>query len=182
MKKRRPPGTCSATCLAASLTAAAKSRHVISVRPTGAVPWPGTRNPSTQTPCSCRVVAKARIIAEAMEDQHAGAGVLSREFESEVPVAGIAIGIGMVYVTMPYGVHVALLCGSPQRTRWVNRNARIFGSIATGVLSSPRPVFFGSLSISLDRPVTFDSSRRSDQRLQHDGHVLGMAAASRHPG
>ena len=81
-----------------------------------------------------------------------------------------------------HGVHVALLCDLPQRTRWVNRNPRIFGSIATGVLSSPRPVFFGSLSISLDRPVTFDSSRRSYQRLQHDGHVLGMAAASRHPG
>ncbi len=38
------------------------------------------------------------------------------------------------------------------------------------------------LSILFDRPVTFDSSRRSDQRLQHDGHVLGLAAASRHPG
>ncbi len=34
------------------------------------------------------------------------------------------------------------------------------------------------LSILLDRPVTFDSSRRSDQRLQHHGRVLGIAAAS----
>ncbi len=42
-----------------------------------------------------------------------------------------------------HGVHVALLCDLPQRTRWVNRNARIIGSIATGVLSSPRVVFFG---------------------------------------
>ncbi len=77
------------------------------------MPWPGTRNPSIQTPCSCRVVVKARITDEAMEEQHAGAWVLSRELESEAPVAGIAIGIGMVYVTMPHGVHVAVF-HSPQ--------------------------------------------------------------------
>ncbi len=33
------------------------------------------------------------------------------------------------------------------RTRWVNRNGTVFGSIATGALSSPCSVFFGDLSI-----------------------------------
>ena len=82
---------------------------------------------------------------EAMEKQHAGAWILSHELESEALVAGTAIGIGMVYVTMSHGVHVAVFCNPPQRTRWLNRNRSIFEPTATALLSSPRAIFFGDL-------------------------------------
>ena len=58
-----------------------------------------------------------------------------------------------------HGVHVALLCDLPQRTRWVNRNARIFRVDCDRSLEFSSRVFLRRLSVNLRRPVKSDSSQ-----------------------
>ncbi len=48
------------TCRAAMRTAAAQSCQRIVLSADGAVPWPGSRSPTTQQPWSCRFAAIAR--------------------------------------------------------------------------------------------------------------------------